>query len=291
MEKCQVEGCTNDVSKAGYTFCYDHWKAEKGGEITVCEKCGKWKDNKLPLCKTCYAKSGTTRSGAGKQETSTHYLSATKIGEKFDLSSQKINQILAELGWIKKDVVGWILTTQGRSNGGEQKEHSQSGAPFVLWPESIIANKTLVWTVKEYKGENVETPQASVAQTSQVVNKEISFRDKFPATERAQDGHMVRSRGEMLIDNYLYMARIAHAYERKLPIEEECYCDFYIPAGNVYIEFWGLEEQKDYVERKKIKLELYKKHNLNLIELKNEHISNLDDSLPKMLLEYKVVVL
>tara|TARA_R110000787_G_scaffold55239_2_gene127641 strand:- start:5078 stop:5230 length:153 start_codon:yes stop_codon:yes gene_type:complete len=34
----------------------------------------------------------------------------------------------------------------------------------------------------------------------------------------------------MLIDNWLYMAETVHAYERKLPIEEDVYCDFYIPT-------------------------------------------------------------
>lgn len=62
----------------------------------------------------------------------------------------------------------------------------------------------------------------------------------------------------MLIDNWLYMAGIVHAYERKLPIEEDLYCDFYLPTGKVYIEFWGLEDDPKYAHRKKIKQDLYK---------------------------------
>jgi hypothetical protein len=41
---------------------------------------------------------------------------------------------------------------------------------------------------------------------------------------------MVRSRGELVIDNSLYEYGLAHAYERKLPVEEDVYSDFYIPA-------------------------------------------------------------
>jgi len=33
----------------------------------------------------------------------------------------------------------------------------------------------------------------------------------------------------MIIDNWLYMAEIVHAYERKLPIEEDVYSDFLHP--------------------------------------------------------------
>ncbi|MBK8822152.1 MAG: hypothetical protein IPN58_05960 [Anaerolineales bacterium] len=63
------------------------------------------------------------------------------------------------------------------------------------------------------------------------------FREKFTPTHRATDGHWVRSKAEMLIDNWLYMSGVVHGYERQLPVEEELYCDFYIPEGKVYIEY------------------------------------------------------
>ncbi len=119
---------------------------------------------------------------------------------------------------------------------------------------------------------------------------ESSFRDKFPPQHRTTDGHWVRSRAEQLIGNWLYMAGIVHAYERQLPIEEDMYCDFYIPAGKVYLEYWGMERDAKYAARKQAKLALYHKYSLNLIELADEHIRNLDDCLPKLLLKYGVVV-
>lgn len=58
-----------------------------------------------------------------------------------------------------------------------------------------------------------------------------SFRTKYEATFRAQDGHMVRSRSELLIDNYLYQYGIIHAYEKQIALDDgEMYCDFYIPT-------------------------------------------------------------
>lgn len=92
----------------------------------------------------------------------------------------------------------------------------------------------------------------------------------------------------MLIDNWLYMAEIVHAYERKLPVEEDVYCDFYIPTGKVYIEYWGYENEQKYLKRKKEKLEVYNKYEFNLIELKEEDVQNLDDTLPRMLLKFGV---
>jgi len=84
------------------------------------------------------------------------------------------------------------------------------------------------------------------------------------------------------------MAEIVHAYERKLPIEEEVYCDFYIPNGKVYIEFWGLENDPKYLARKEAKKAIYKKYDFKLIELTDEDVFNLDDVLPKMLLKFGV---
>ena len=53
------------------------------------------------------------------------------------------------------------------------------------------------------------------------------------------DGHYVRSRAEVMVDNWLYTNGFAHAYERKLPIEQDVYSDFFIKDGNVYISDWG----------------------------------------------------
>jgi len=92
----------------------------------------------------------------------------------------------------------------------------------------------------------------------------------------------------MLIDNWLYMAEIVHAYERKLPIEEDVYCDFYIPTGKVYIEFWGLENDARYQARKKQKKSVYEKYGFNLIELGDADVQNLDDILPRHLLRFGV---
>ncbi|NCU39971.1 hypothetical protein EOL99_03715 [Candidatus Falkowbacteria bacterium] len=92
----------------------------------------------------------------------------------------------------------------------------------------------------------------------------------------------------MLIDNWLYMAEIVHAYERKLPIEEDVYSDFYIPTGKVYLEYWGFEEDEKYLNRKKQKIEIYKKYGFNLIEICDKEVQNLDDHLPRLLLKFGI---
>ena len=224
-------------------------------------------------------------------------ITSTKIGSHFNLSSKRVNAVLSELGWIKKSLKGWNVTEPGKAQGGVQSEHPQTGVPFVKWPASILQSATLIATIADVTGKlsteatknRERNSSSSSAQTQKAPKGEYyNFREKFPATYRSTDGHMVRSKAEMLIDNWLYMAEIVHAYERKLPVEEEVYSDFYIPTGKVYIEYWGYENDPKYLARKKIKLDLYQKYGFNLIELNDEQVQNLDDILPRLLLKFGV---
>ena len=175
-------------------------------------------------------------------------ITSTEIGKEFQLSANKTNFLLSEIGWIYKGIKGWILTPQGIRQGGIQDENKTSGVPYVRWPQSIKESKILLSSIEQVKG--TSSPE-NLENNSQ--NSEVGFREKFEAKHRATDGHFVRSKAEMLIDNWLYMAEIVHAYERKLPVEEDVYCDFYIPTGKVYIEYWGYDNDAKYAKRKKTK--------------------------------------
>lgn len=247
VEICTFPGCDQPVTRLGFKFCYNHWKAVNA-----------------PL-----------------EPNAT--LNATFIGEKFNMSGRRMNLVFAELGWVTRERKGWVLTTQGKALGAADKDHHQTGIPFVLWPESILNNKVLQSTIKSLIGESDELPSKNGRETT-------GFREKFTPTHRATDGHWVRSKAEMLIDNWLYMSGIAHAYERQLPVEEDLFCDFYIPEGKVYIEYWGMEKDPKYTARKKEKLDVYHKYGFNLIELTDEHVRNLDDHLPKVLLKYNILI-
>lgn len=236
----------------------------------------------------------------GQQKDRPKLINATAIGKHFDISSQRLNLILSELGLIEKDLAaGWQITKLGKTIGGRQFEHETSGANYVLWPESILQYKRLLDVFKENSTDQAQTQTAAVPspQTDTQaanINKD-NFREKFVATNRTIDGHYVRSKAEMLIDNWLYQYGLVHAYERKLPIDEDVYCDFYIPSGNgrpqaVYIEFWGLENDPKYTERKNKKIEIYKREGLSLIELTDADLQNIDDILAKKLRQFKVQI-
>jgi hypothetical protein len=107
------------------------------------------------------------------------------------------------------------------------------------------------------------------------------FENIIPHT--CEDGHRVRSKGEVIIDNWLYQKAILHAYEKQLVAEngipETMYCDFYIPKQNIYIEYWGLAKDKTYKKRKEEKINFYKDNNIKLIEIFPEDLKRIDEIL------------
>lgn len=195
-------------------------------------------------------------------------VSSADIGKHFDISANKINFILSELGLIEKNTKGWSVTPFGKTLKGVQNKNTK-GVSYVVWSSDILQNKSLNHTVEGIIG--------------------TSEQSDFEAKYSCIDGHYVRSKAEMMIDNWLYMAQITHAYERKLPVEEDLYCDFYLPQQGVYIEYMGSTDEKD-LEFKKMKQEIYKKYNFKLIELTDADIQNLDGTLSKKLLKFNRVL-
>lgn len=269
---CQVAGCSKPVSREGFELCYGCWKdrdqLRKVNGVWVRE------DSVEPDAEPEFA---TANAEA---------LSSTKIGKSIGLSNQRVNLLLAELGWIEKYVKGWKVTPQGERVGGATRT-SQKGVPYVVWPAAILSNRVFKASAADIAGTQVETPAADHPAEQPIATVQDG-RLRFPAKYRAADGHYVRSRAELSIDNWLYMQGIVHAYERKLPIEEDAYCDFYLPEKKVFIEYWGMEKDPKYAARKEEKQKLYAKHGLNLVELSDPELENLDDNLARLLIAFGV---
>ena len=70
-----------------------------------------------------------------------------------------------------------------------------------------------------------------------------------------------------------------------MPVPEDAYAVFYVPLGDCYIEYWGLDTE-EYTERQRRKREIFKKYGFQVIELGEEDITELDDRLPGMLLRH-----
>ena len=136
------------------------------------------------------------------------------------------------------------------------------------------------------KNKKNEEKKSKDYKPSKIEQEDTNFRNKFPANIRALDGHLVRSKSEKIIDDWLYNHKISHAYERKVPIEEDVYCDFFLSYDKkVWIEFWGLDDER-YLERKELKKNFYVQNSKILIEISEKDIEILDDILPKKLMPY-----
>ena len=99
------------------------------------------------------------------------------------------------------------------------------------------------------------------------------------------DGHMVKSPYEKIIDNWLYSEGIKHAYEAKLDIDEthDITPDFFIPEyngiKNIYIEFWGYGDSNIKYQRiKEYKMSIYpelvKRDNIAVVYLCKAEVDN-----------------
>ena len=264
MERCTVAGCEREVSKPGFKLCFPCWKEQNPEPEPV------------------------------DPDT---LITATMISGEFEqkynlmVSSRKLNTIFNELGWITKppyDVGGWKATRTGKRNGGVNIPPKGNGSPYVKWAPTIIENKALLNAVRRMLGvaEVQSKPQQNVFpdENIEAPNKANSM--------KSSDGHWVRSRGELLIDNYLFGTRIAHAYEQEVYLHDgsKMIPDFMAmtPKGNVYIEFWGMEGKSEYDKRRKLKKQLYKDNGLELIEIFPKHLDNLDAYLNAVFARYGV---
>jgi hypothetical protein len=202
--------------------------------------------------------------------------------------------VLYEFGWLTTKNLGKAWQIAGalanRLGSGDSKaEHTES--PEDRSPNTTMSNETSPSRFPESNGDAF-TDQRE-AKPHNAPQDDLQFRQKFPAQHRATDGHHVRSKSELVIDNWLYTYRnrISHVYESKLPIPEALYCDFCIEQGDkkkVYIEYWGYESDPRYLARKRNKVEIYEKYGFQLIQLNNKEISTLDDVLPRKLREYGI---
>ena len=120
-----------------------------------------------------------------------------------------------------------------------------------------------------------------------------SYEGKFTCT----DGHVVKSKSEMIIDNWLFDHGIPHAYEKKLPIDadenHDLHPDFCLPGygddpDDIYIEYWGYNESNiKYTESKNYKIKTYKKLNVTVICLEEKDIMDINASMSRKLKFYK----
>jgi hypothetical protein len=197
------------------------------------------------------------------------------------LHARQINRALAELGFQRHSIIGWELTDRGKALGGQQEESKNSGAFYVTWPHEMIDNPVI------HRELTRQSDQGLPAVNSDD-NTEPDLFAGAAANCEGIDGHSLGSPLETGVCDWLYLAQLAHAYHRALPVEEEVLADFYVPEGNVYIDCWDVDVPALALSAKLRKRELYQTLNLRHIEINAADIERLDEVLGRGLLAFGV---
>jgi hypothetical protein len=197
------------------------------------------------------------------------------------LHARQINRALAELGLQTHSIIGWELTGRGKALGGLQEESDNSGAFYVTWPHEIIDNPVIHREL---------TRQSDQGQVN--VQQADGEPDLFAPTVAAPcigiDGHQLSSALEVRVCDWLYLAQLAHAYQRALPVEEPVHADFYVPEGNVYIDCWEADVPAQALSAMLHKRELYRTLKLRHIEINAADVDRLDEVLGRGLLAFGI---
>ena len=199
------------------------------------------------------------------------------------LHPRQINRALAELGLQQHSILGWELTPLGRTLGGQQAESENSGAFHVTWPHEIV-DHPVVHRELTRQSDQIQPPEVE----GEVEPDLFAEAEKSDAPYIGIDGHQLRGRLEMQVCNWLYLAQLAHAYRRALPVEEEIYADFYLPGGSVYIDCWDAEVPAGELSVRLRKRELYRELELRHIEINEGDEERLDEVLGRGLLAWGI---
>ena len=211
-------------------------------------------------------------------------LNASDIASYAQLpSATRVNQLLLELGWIDKWVKGWKITDTGLFHGGKQFEVKSSGIPYVKWPKDILDNRSFQYAVDGFLNKGKGKNNAFSMEGTIALWK--------PGEFRTVDGHFVRSEQEMMIDNWLYLSGIHHAYERRLPLDDNDFiASFYLPVKSIYIDYFSEPKNEVVKQHQQLKKQAYQDHNLSVIFIEPVHFEDLDNYLAKELLKLGIRV-
>ncbi len=200
------------------------------------------------------------------------------------LHARQINRALAEIGLQHHSILGWELTPLGKSLGGQQEESENSGAFYVTWPHEIIDNPVV------HRELTRQSDQIQPARDNDELEQDLfaAASGEEAAACHGIDGHQLGTMLETRVCNWLYLAQLAHAYRRALPVEEPLQADFYLPEGNVYIDCWELEVPAQQLADKLRKREVYREMELRHIEINAADAERLDEVLGRGLLAFGI---
>ena len=303
--KCQVCGAPSGM----YPICYKCAQKRDKGLVVKNEKTGKWEEvKKEPVKKETKEKDKNNKCivcGADAKYDLCYkcYTEKNKIKEELDGSVNTYDEAkdyynnlkynifrLKNMDYAKTASLKLIALGEILEYTYKQKDHSKKAREDAA--QLLNKKEDYLKLLEEKKAEKASAEENSdtgerekvIEEVKQAKNEILDYRRVYPMTYRCRDGHYVRSKSEKFIDNYFYDNNILHAYEKRVVNEktsEEYYPDFYLPTvgrlsgklKGTYLEFFGLEDNKKYLQTEMKKLAYYKSVGYDVIEVREKHIS------------------
>lgn len=284
-----------------YPLCKDCFKLRDEGKVVKCETCGEWHRSESP-CKCTPSQILPEKKDVPKEEVSSKscLLCGANSNDK-DVCKSCYVEVMNVLNDLDKNKKSWELKDYyynlkafiGRLKDYDEAIKNLYKLYAIAWllkrmhEDDQLANvvnadvKFLLKGIERIKGLKLNEKQHQNAKTM------IAVADI--EKNRASDGHICKSEGEVIIDDILFKGNVCHAYERRvkeIPSDQErsVIADWFVPLGGfdgIYIEYWGMDT-KDYQDNKEEKLKLYSKYSdeVKLIQIEKLDINdrqNLED--------------
>lgn len=271
---CQICGKNSGM----YPLCAEHMAMKSEGLVEKCTECGKWhlsseycdcqieEYEELPTegfnkCVEC----GTETDGyAFCLECWKRY----PVSEMLDILNKKIR-----IKNLEDDEESEDVKTEEPEITEDEKNHvviinEENKSKCITCGRKTDGLLFCSYCYKKYKNKDL---LFKITNCSSVELLDENYEGRYTC----KDGHVVKSKSERDIDNYLFENGIQHAYEKELPYgagnKDILHPDFYLPhylgkGKHVYLEHWGYNENNiQYTKTKAFKMPIYKELGITLI--------------------------
>jgi hypothetical protein len=280
-----------------YPLCRNCNILKDDGAITKCDKCGIWKKDSKPLCHDCWSNENKSvkhvSSNRGLNETECEVCGNNSYGKPFCLDCYEKSQE----GLVR--AIEYALSTECLNEskceacGNSSYRKPLCGDCYNKYMEGLLTkcencgswkddDKPLChdcWAGSKNIIKDVKAPSTNDKQQIEYICQNFRERYKESAKIRTKQGIYVRSKIEREIADFFADNDIIVHYEPILPLDGvELHPDFYIQAIGRYLEHWGRDEPS-YVENRRKKEELYKKHNVKYISTEKSDEATIHDKL------------
>lgn len=261
-----------------YPLCPSCFQLRDAKKIEKCEKCGEWHyTGKLCKCQLVFAKKYTELPSEGFEKCIACGAKTTGYAFCKNCWNRYTTDEMLEL--LNNPATPQNKENNKKQEGSAKASETEPSNTVVIIDEN---NKSKCITCgkktdgllfcgscyHKYKDKNL---LFRITRCNSVELLDADYEGKYICA----DGHIVKSKSERDIDNYLFEKCIQHAYEKDWSYgktaKEILKPDFCLPnylgkGKDVYIEHWGYEENNiQYTKTKKFKMPIYKNSGITLV--------------------------